>query len=306
MLPIQNDVIVFGILMLLLGLIFKTASSELPFWKNFYKYVPSVLLCYLLPSFLRLFGVVDEEMVGKLYGMAKNYLLPASLVLMTLSIDFKGLARLGGHSLAMFFTATIGIVIGGPIAVLIVGFFSPETFQVAQESDEIWRGLSTLAGSWIGGGANQAAMLEVYEYNEKLYSGMVAVDIIVANLLMAFLLLGAGRTEAIDKWLGADSSKIEELKKSIETYRAKIAKIPTLSNLMVVLAVGFGAVGFSHLVSGFMLDLVFDSPALKASILGSGFFWVVVTATTIGLILSFTKARELEGVGASRIGSVCI
>ncbi len=306
MLPIQNDVIVFGILMLLLGLIFKTASSELPFWKKFYKYIPSVLLCYLLPSFLRLFGVVDEEMVAKLYGMAKNYLLPASLVLMTLSIDFKGLSRLGGHSLVMFFTATIGIVIGGPIAVSIVGFLSPETFQVAQESDEIWRGLSTLAGSWIGGEANQAAMLEVYKYNDALYSGMVAVDIIVANLLMAFLLLGAGRTKAVDKWLGADSSKIEELKKSIETYRAKIAKIPTLSDLMVILAVGFGAVGLAHLVSGFMLDLVADSPDLKASILGSGFFWVVVIATTIGLLLSFTKARELEGVGASRIGSACI
>ncbi len=319
MLPIQNDVIVFGILMLLLGLIFKTASSELPFWKKFYKYIPSVLLCYLLPSFLRLFGVVDEEMVARLYGMAKNYLLPASLVLMTLSIDFKGLSRLGGHSLAMFFTATIGIVIGGPIAVLIVGFFSPETVAMAEiqllnpngnltieQANETWRGLATLAGSWIGGGANQAAMLEVYKYNDALYSGMVAVDIIVANLLMAFLLLGAGRTKAVDKWLGADASKIEELKKSIETYRAKIAKIPTLSDLMVILAVGFGAVGLAHLVSGFMLDLVADSPDMKASILGSGFFWVVVIATTIGLSLSFTKARELEGVGASRIGSACI
>jgi uncharacterized membrane protein len=135
---------------------------------------------------------------------------------------------------------------------------------------------------------------------------MVAVDIIVANLLMAFLLLGAGRTKAVDKWLGADSSKIEELKKSIEAYRAKISKIPTLADLMVILAVGFGSVGFAHLISGFMLDLVSDSPDLNASILGSGFFWVVVVATTIGLALSFTKARELEGLGASRIGSACI
>jgi uncharacterized membrane protein len=31
-----------------------------------------------------------------------------------------------------------------------------------------------------------------------------------------------------------------------------------------------------------------------------------VTATTIGLILSFTKAREMEGAGASKIGTVFI
>jgi len=38
----------------------------------------------------------------------------------------------------------------------------------------------------------------------------------------------------------------------------------------------------------------------------SGFFWLVVFATTIGLVLSFSSARKLEGVGASRWGSVFI
>ena len=36
------------------------------------------------------------------------------------------------------------------------------------------------------------------------------------------------------------------------------------------------------------------------------FFWLVLIATTGGLLLSFTRARELEGAGASRIGTVCL
>jgi uncharacterized membrane protein len=40
--------------------------------------------------------------------------------------------------------------------------------------------------------------------------------------------------------------------------------------------------------------------------LTSGFFWIVVVATTLGLILSFTPAKKLEGVGASKIGSVLL
>jgi len=38
----------------------------------------------------------------------------------------------------------------------------------------------------------------------------------------------------------------------------------------------------------------------------SSFFWLIVCSTTIGLGLSFTKARRLEGVGASRWGSIFI
>ncbi len=35
-------------------------------------------------------------------------------------------------------------------------------------------------------------------------------------------------------------------------------------------------------------------------------FWIVVIATTLGVFLSFTRAKELEGAGASKIGSVFI
>lgn len=305
--PITNPAVVFGLLMVMLAFVFKTSSSDHPFWKRFYTFIPSVLMCYLLPSFLRMFKVVDEEMVGVLYGVAKSYMLPASLVLMTLSIDFKGLARLGTKALVMFFTATAGIIIGGPIAVIIIGLIAPETFDVANDSQEVWRGLATLAGSWIGGGANQAAMLEVYGYDQSRYSGMIAVDIVGANVLMAFLLYGAGISKKWDAWLKADSSAIEELKQKIEDYRASIAKIPTLADVMMVLAAGFGGVALAHICSDSITSWVATSaPKMKDSVIGSGFFWLVVSATTIGLAMSTTKARALEGVGASRIGSVCI
>lgn len=96
----------------------------------------------------------------------------------------------------MFLTGTVGIVIGGPIAILIVSIFSPETVG-GVGPDAVWRGLATIAGSWIGGGANQAAMLEVFQYNQESYGGMVLIDIVVANLWMAVILLGVGKTKKI-------------------------------------------------------------------------------------------------------------
>ena len=49
-----------------------------------------------------------------------------------------------------------------------------------------------------------------------------------------------------------------------------------------------------------------NAPGLARLSLTSSFFWIVVTATTIGLILSFTPAKKLEGAGASRVGSAML
>ena len=204
-----NDTIVFGVLMIALGLIFYTSAREYGFWKKFYAVIPALFMAYFLPALLTTAGIIapewttvsetGETMVGQtnLYYMSSRYLLPAALVLMTLSIDLKGVFNLGPKALMMFFAGTIGIIIGGPIAVLLVGTIHPEAVG-GEGADAVWRGLSTLAGSWIGGGANQTAMLEVYGYNQKLYGGMVFVDIVVANIWMAVILFGIGKSAKIE------------------------------------------------------------------------------------------------------------
>jgi len=45
---------------------------------------------------------------SSLYFVASRYLLPASLVLLCISIDFKGIINLGPKALIMFFAATLG------------------------------------------------------------------------------------------------------------------------------------------------------------------------------------------------------
>ncbi|OHX65210.1 DUF819 family protein [Flammeovirga pacifica] len=302
---ITNDATVFGLLMAVLAFVFYTSSLKSGLWVKFYKIFPPLLMCYLLPSILSTLNIISPEH-SNLYQMAKNYLLPASLILMTISVDLKGIINLGTKSIIMFLSGTVGIIIGGPLAILIVSAISPETFN-GVGFQEAWRGLATLAGSWIGGGANQAAMLEIYKYDQSLYSGIVAVDIIVANIWMAILLMGIGKTDKIDKWLKADSSAIEDLKIKVQEYQNKISKNPTLTNYIVVLGVAFGIVGLSHFSADNLSSYISSNVAdPSTSVMSSKFFWLVLIATTLGVILSFTKAKELEGYGASKLGSVCI
>lgn len=243
---------------------------------------------------------------SQLYFVASRYLLPASLILLCLNIDIKGIINLGWRAIVMFFSATIGIMIGGPIALLIVS----QLGIVDIPTDQLWRGLSTIAGSWIGGGANQAAMKEIYEVGDNLFATMIVVDVIVANFWMGFLLYGASISDKIDNKLGADNTAIALLKERVSQYSASVAQMPTTTSLFVLLAVAFGGVSLAHfgadIITPWMKGFGETLSNLGLNSLMSGFFWLVVIATTYGFALSFTKARKLEGVGASRIGAVFI
>ncbi|WP_370424867.1 DUF819 domain-containing protein [Tenacibaculum dicentrarchi] len=322
---ITNDAIVFGILMISLGFVFYTESKTSGFWHKFYKIVPGLFMAYFIPALFTTFGVISPEWEtlnfageivkakSQLYYVASRFLLPAALILMTISIDLKAIFNLGSKALIMFFTGTVGIIIGGPIAILLISIFSPETVGGAG-FDAVWRGLSTLAGSWIGGGANQTAMLEIYKYNPQKYGGMVFVDIVVSNIWMAILLIGIGKKDKINNWLKADTSAIEELKETMSTFTKSVQRNPSLTDFMLMLAIAFGTVSFAHFTSGYLSDFCSNLIAgIQSkgwqnifSFLGSSFFWLISVSTIIAIGLSFTKAKNYEGAGASKIGSIFI
>lgn len=347
---ITNDAVVFGILMALLLLIFRTNAS--PRFSKFYKVIPALLLCYFLPSVFSTLGiispswihldqamaflssqgydlsgihslkqfrafVVDNEIdhellapfIGKsqLYYMASRYLLPASLILLTLSINLKEVFKLGPKALIMFFTGTLGVIIGGPLAILIFSAVAPDVVGGAAPN-EVWRGMTTIAGSWIGGGANQAAMFEVWQpISGKIFSVMITVDVIVAEIWMAFLLLGVGKADQLDNFFKADSTAVKNLKDHMHEFSQRIARIASFTDLTIILGIAFGLTGLAHLMADYLAPTIeANAPYLSTFSLTSSFFWLIVLATTFGIILSFTKARNYEGAGASKVGSVFI
>lgn len=302
---IDNDAVIFGILILILGIVFYTSNLKNIFWKRFYTFFPVLLVCYFLPSLLNYLGLIDSSN-SQLYFVASRYLLPCSLVLLTLSIDLKEISKLGSKALIMFFSGTIGILLGGPISILFVKYFFPTIVDI--DLTDLADGMTTIAGSWIGGGANQAAMMEVFQVDSKIFSKMVAVDIICANIWLAILLIGVNRNKYIDdNILNADSSSIVEIKDRIEAYNLSISKIPDLKDVIYICSIGFGVTGFAHFFGNIFSSYIADNyPSLSSLSLTSSFFWLVIISTSIGVILSFTRVRELEGSGASRVGSLFI
>lgn len=301
---IKNDAAVLGLLFLMLGIIFYTSSSSNKFLKGFYSVVPPVFLCYFIPGILNSLGVISGT-DSALPNMASQYLLPVSLVLLTIGLDISSLRMLGGKAIIIFLAGTVGVILGGPFALLVCKFIFSDSFS-ATGVDEVWRGMSTIAGSWIGGSANQAAMNRMFEPSGPLFSSMIVVDVIIGNLLLAVLLFMAGKNAGINRFLKADTSSIETVKKRLESIRTEGMRIPSTKDLMMILGAGFASVGIAHLLANRIAPFIgshYPEMASRLS-LSSSFFWMVLIVSFIGILLSFTPLKKLEGAGASKIGSV--
>jgi uncharacterized membrane protein len=297
----NNDAAVLGLLAATLGAVFWTSGSQRPFWQRLYRYVPALLLCYFIPALYNTLGIINGA-ESKLYFVASRYLLPATLVLLTLAIDFPAIIKLGPKAMILFLAGTMSVILGAPLALWIVGLVSPDTV-----GGEVWRGLTAVAGSWIGGSANQAAMKDVFAIPNDLFGAMVAVDVIVANIWTAILLYLAARSRELDARRGVNTAPLEAVRVRVARFQAEHSRNPELRDLMLIVALGFGLMGLSHLIGGPLAKWIESAaPQLAVYSLTSEFFWIVVLATTFGLLASFTPARRLEGAGASKIGSVLL
>lgn len=300
---LHTDATILGFLGLVLMFVFTTSHSSHPGWKKFYSIVPALLLVYFIPGLFSSLGVIDTE-GSKLYYVASRYLLPPCLILLILSVDLKGIISLGPKAIIMALAGTLGVIIGGPLAIMLAGGLFPEYADPAS-SDALWRGMSTVAGTWIGGGANQTAMKEIFEVGDNIFSIMVVVDIIIANIWMGFLLWMVPRADKWDAKFKADRSAIDRLQQQLKDYHEGREKIPTLTNYMQVIGLAFLVAGLAH----FLADLIGpffqeNFPGSARFSLTSSFFWLIVLSTTFGLCLSFSRFREYESYGASKIGSI--
>jgi len=287
---IREPMAVLGVLLGLLAALFRFAQH--PLGRRVFSVVPLLVFAYFVPTLLSNTGVLP--LASPLYDFVKRWLLPASLVLLTLSVDVPGVLRLGRLAVVSFLAATVSIVVGGPLAWLVAGGLVPDELR-----DQAWRGLAALAGSWIGGGANFVAIGEAAGADDTTLSLMVVVDVAVASVWMAVLLWFAGREQAADARIGARRETIDDLRRRVEAYHDAVARPLDLPAALTMGGLAFGGAAAAAAASEVLPPVVLP----RIGTVVSGFTWVVLLVTLLGLGLSFTRMRRLEGAGASRVGS---
>ena len=278
----------FGLLAILMFIpaVIYWINNHTKWGAKFFGIVPPLVFAYFIPTILTSLGVIPDS--NPLYTQIKRFVLPASLLLLTLAIDIKGILKLGSKALIMFLTGTLGIVIGGPISLLIFKNALPP---------EIWKGMAALAGSWIGGGANFIAIGQSVGTAESMMGVMVIVDVLAANILTGILFFMAGRSEKIDARLCADNSAIHELRDKVENFQKRPNRVANATDYFVMLALAFGGAYIAYLLGNAL-------PPIGDIISHST--WKVIIITSMGVGLSFTPIKNYEGAGASKLGTVML
>ncbi|SFS81528.1 DUF819 family protein [Sphingobacterium wenxiniae] len=302
---ISNQAAVFGLLMIVLGLVFYTSNLTNKYFQKFYAIIPPLLLCYFIPGILNSANIIDGEN-SPLTGIGSRYFLPACLILFTLNLDLKEMWNLRKRAGLMFATGTVGIILGGPFAVWVTSLVAPQVVGGAGP-DEVWRGLGTLSGSWIGGSANQVALREILQPSPKLFSSIIAVDAFVAYIWMALLLYGASKVKKMNAFFKADASDVDALMRRMDAKVKANSRIPETKDFILMLALAMGGTGLAALLAEPVAQYMSNNhPELEKLSLTNSFFWIILIATIFGVILSFTPARKLENAGASKIATTLL
>lgn len=282
---IQDPVAVAGTLLGIIATVYWASTH--PVLGKIFKIIPLIVFAYFVPTLLSNTGILPLESAA--YTFIRRVLLPASLLLITLSVDIPAIAQLGPKVLYMFFGATASVFLGSIVAYGSAGWLIPDAMH-----EQAWKGLAALCGSWIGGGANFVAVGESVRASQTIMGLMVVVDVAVANVWMAVLLWFAGREHALDEKLGADRSAVDTLRTKIEAYQLQIARPVTGPDLIKLGALSIGGTALCAAIASRLPDI---------GTIINGFTWVVILITALGVVLSFTSARNLEGAGASALGS---
>jgi uncharacterized membrane protein len=276
---LTNPILVLAILLLIEGIILLLSGT--PRFSVFFKYLPSMFWIYFIPMLADTFGILPPQ--SPVYSAINAYCLPASLVLLLLSVDILAIMHLGRTALLTMAAGILGIMVGAPLVTLIYKAFLP---------DEAWKAIGSLSASWIGGSANMIAVSRALDTPDTVFLPAVIVDTIVPYCWMGLLIALSVYQGWFDRKNNSDLVLIEDLKsRTCKTHAGSGYAISTRTIAVVLVAIA-GA-----LISSYFAGKL---PAVKNLVNASA--WTIIIATVLGISLSFTPFRSLESAGSTKLG----
>lgn len=265
-----------GILALLAGIaslfFFLEAKTK---WKGF-NFFPPLIFIYLTPVLFTNTSVIPAQ--SPLYDFMGSTILPVFLILMLLEVDLMATVRVMGKGLLVMLAGTVGVIIGAPLAVMVVkGGLGPE----------MWKGFGTLAGSWIGGTGNMLAVAQMIDLDDSTvaYTYAVIADNAVYLIWLPIMLASKNMAKAFNKFMSVSKDRLEKIEQAAKELTSDKGPIE-MRHILYLTMIGFGGAALASVIST-------QIPALPPYL--SANTYKILLVTIIGISLSFTKASRIPG-----------
>ena len=247
-------------------------------WKLF-NYFPPLIFIYAIPAIMSNTGILTKT--SAVYDWLSSTMLPMFLIIMLLKVDVASTIRMMGRGIFVMLFGTAGVVVGAPIAFLLVGSKLPE---------DSWKAFGSLAGSWIGGTGNMAAVTEGLKTSGQGFGLAVLGDNLVYMIWLPILLGSKNFAKAFNRFTRVDKKRIQMLEmtqaetQDSQRHRASSGENVRTKHFLYLLVLAFACTWAAEILSAKIPEF---QPILTAST------WKILLITTMGLLLSLTPARNI-------------
>ena len=270
--PLFNDLIGVMAVITMIPVLFLWLEKRTN-WKIF-DVLPAIIWIFITPIFLSNLNVIPRS--SPVYTTFRSFAVPMFIVLMLLDINIRETMRVAWRGAAVMTMGSVGIVIG-----CVVAFFF---FRGALPADS-WSGFGALAGSWIGGTGNLAAVAESLDTPESMVGIVVIVDNFVYLAYFPLILTCKRWAGSFNRWTGVSQAEIDHITDAVAGVEKKTHEVH-FKDLVTLVGFAFTAILIANVVAGFLPEL---RPVLTVRT------WAILLVTTIGIGLSGTSLKKVPG-----------
>jgi uncharacterized membrane protein len=242
-------------------------------WKVF-DFLPAIIWIFLTPIFLSNSGVIPRQ--SPVYDTFKSFAVPMFIVLMLLDINIREAMRVAWRGAVVLVLGSVGIVVGAVAAFVLFRSGLP---------DNAWSGFGALAGSWIGGTGNLAAVAESVNTPSELVGIVVIVDNFVYLAYFPLILVCKRWAKPFNRWTRVSQEQLDHFTEVTQQVERKTHEVH-FRDILTLVGWAFVAILAAEWLSSLVPPL---PPVLTQRT------WALLLVTTFGILLSATPLRNIPG-----------
>jgi len=253
-------------------------------WRLF-EYLPPVIWIFLFPILLSSLRVIPTS--SPTYSGFKAFAVPMFIILMLLDVDLRATMKVAMRSIGVLVVGSFGVVVGGIAAFMMLK---------GHLDADAWRGFGALAGSWIGGTGNLAAVAEAVDTPPTMLGLVVIADTFIFILYFPVLFASKRFAKQFARFARVQEHEARALDEAVAQLEEKSNDVSFVDVLTL-----FGI--------GFLLIWAIESFAQYLPVIQGVFSsktWEILILTTVALGLASTPLRKVPGTKALSMALVYV
>ena len=259
------------------------------FLKRVFNWFPPILFAYLIPALITNLLNLDLSNVF-IHNFSKGLIIPIAIICVMSAMSLSQLKIVGFKPLVLFLSGSLIIALLPPLLVFNTKFIDIDFYtQILDE--EIWKGLVTIVGSWIGGSTSQLVLKELVNCSEELFVSVLVIDNILVNIWTITMFQNIRRSDKINRILKIDDKKPKEIEridldKKNTSILLTFITIFLISSFFYFLQLDFLITVISLSLIGILIGNIFDFWSFQST-LKFGEILILVIMSILGLKLNF-------------------